>query len=143
MQTKRDTDIVDWIGRLGAAGAEHVMRRFGVGRRWTYSWLNRLVAEGLLERRNVTYGQAGIYVASEQGLLRCGLSRLEVHRVTQAGLVHDREVASVAVEFHAALRGRWVISERELSIGGGAEGTLDRFGEDRATLRGRARPSLA
>jgi hypothetical protein len=69
----------------------------------------------------------GANVASKQGLLRCGLSRLEVHRVTEAGLVHDSEVASVAVELHSALRGRRVISERELSIEGGDEGALDRL----------------
>ena len=32
MQTTRDQEIVDWIGRLGAAGAEHVMGRFVMGR---------------------------------------------------------------------------------------------------------------
>jgi hypothetical protein len=28
MQTKKDAEIVGWIGRIGAAGAEHVMARF-------------------------------------------------------------------------------------------------------------------
>jgi hypothetical protein len=32
MQTHRDAEIVDWIGRLGAAGAEHVMSRFSLSR---------------------------------------------------------------------------------------------------------------
>ena len=29
MQTEKDAEIVGWIGRVGAAGAEHVMRRSG------------------------------------------------------------------------------------------------------------------
>ncbi len=28
MHTERDAEIVAWVGRLGAAGAEHVMERF-------------------------------------------------------------------------------------------------------------------
>ena len=31
MHTERDTEIVDWLGRVGAAGAEHVMERFAMG----------------------------------------------------------------------------------------------------------------
>ena len=37
MHTERDSAIVDWVGRIGAAGAEHVMHRFGMGRSWTYT----------------------------------------------------------------------------------------------------------
>jgi hypothetical protein len=32
MHTGRDAEIVDWIGRLGAAGAEHVIGRFAMSR---------------------------------------------------------------------------------------------------------------
>jgi hypothetical protein len=31
VQTARDREIVDWIGWLGTAGAEHVTARFGMG----------------------------------------------------------------------------------------------------------------
>jgi excisionase family DNA binding protein len=36
MQTKKDAEIVGWIGRIGAAGAEHVMGRFTMGQSWAY-----------------------------------------------------------------------------------------------------------
>ena len=39
MQTRRDAEIVDWVGRLGAAGAEHVMGRFDMG----HIWINQFV----------------------------------------------------------------------------------------------------
>jgi hypothetical protein len=57
VQTERYREIVDWIGRVGAAGAQHVMRRFGMGRSWGYA---RLVADGLLEQRSVLYRQARV-----------------------------------------------------------------------------------
>lgn len=34
MQTHRDAEIVGWLGRIGAASAEHVMARFQMGRSW-------------------------------------------------------------------------------------------------------------
>ncbi len=36
MQTEKDAEIVGWVGRVGAAGAEHVMGRFGMRRSWAY-----------------------------------------------------------------------------------------------------------
>jgi hypothetical protein len=32
MQTQKDAEIVGWLGRIGAASAEHVMDRVGMGR---------------------------------------------------------------------------------------------------------------
>ncbi len=53
MQTERDAEIVDWVGRIGAAGAEHVMARFGMGRSWAYARLSRLVERSLHEARRL------------------------------------------------------------------------------------------
>ncbi len=55
MKTKKDAEIVGWIGRVGAAGAEHVMGRFGISRTRAYACLSRLVASGLLEQRALLY----------------------------------------------------------------------------------------
>ena len=85
MQTNRDKEIVDWIGGLGAAGAEHVMRRFAMGRTSAYARLNSLVAGGLLEHRQLLYGKPGLYLASAEGLRWCGLERLGIYRVSAAG----------------------------------------------------------
>jgi hypothetical protein len=41
--------IAGWIGRVGAAGAEHAMDRFAISRTRAYSSLSRLVASSLLE----------------------------------------------------------------------------------------------
>jgi hypothetical protein len=37
MQTEKDAAIVDWLGRIGAASAEHVMARFGRRRPVTHA----------------------------------------------------------------------------------------------------------
>lgn len=34
MQTDKDAEILAWVGRVGAAGAERVMGQFGTGRSW-------------------------------------------------------------------------------------------------------------
>jgi len=85
VQTERDAEIVDWVGRLGAAGAEHAMARFGMGRSWAYARLNRLVEDGLLEQRQLLHRQPGLYVATSEGLRWCGLQRLGVHRLSVGG----------------------------------------------------------
>lgn len=114
MQTHRDKEIVDWIGRLGAAGASHVMRRFAMGRTTSYARLNGLVADGLLVHRTILYGEPGLYLAAADGLRWCGLERLGVFRISAAGFVHAREVASAAVEIGGALPGWRLMGEREL-----------------------------
>jgi hypothetical protein len=116
MQTPRDKQIVHWIGRLGAAGAGHVMRRFAMGRTTTYARLNGLVTDGLLVHRTILYGEPGLYMASAEGLRLCGLERLGVYRLSAAGFVHAREVASAAVEIGGALPGWSLMSERELRV---------------------------
>lgn len=114
MQTERDKEVVDWVGRLGAAGAQHVRRGFGMGRTTSYTRLNGLVEDGLLAHRTILYGEPGLYVASANGLRWCGLERLGVYRLSAAGFVHAREVATAAVEIGGALTGWRVLSEREL-----------------------------
>ena len=62
MQTRMDAEIVGWIGRIGAASAEHVIARFVMSRTRTYARLSRLVVSGLLEQRSLLYRQPGLYV---------------------------------------------------------------------------------
>jgi predicted HTH transcriptional regulator len=49
--TKRDREIVRWIGRHGAVQAQHVMTRFSIGRTAAYRRLHELVEFGLRRRR--------------------------------------------------------------------------------------------
>lgn len=112
MQTNRDQEIVDWIGHLGAAGAEHVMRRFNMGRSWAYARLNSLVQGGLLEQRTLLYQQPGLYLATREGLRWCGLQRLGTYRVGPGGFEHTAHVAAIAAD---PLEVGWrVLSERDI-----------------------------
>jgi hypothetical protein len=116
MQTEKDAEIVAWIGRVGAAGAENVMGRCGMGRSWAYARLRRLVSDGLLEHRRLLYGQPGLYVASAEGLRWQGLQRLGVYRVSPGGFQHAQQVATAAVALHRLLPGWEQLSEREIRI---------------------------
>jgi hypothetical protein len=114
MQTEKDAEIVGWLGRLGAAGAEHVMAQFGMGRSWAYARLNRLVADGLLEQKSLLYRKPGLYVATTEGLRWCGLQRLGVYRVGPGGFQHAQEAATAAVALHAGMPGWEILSDREI-----------------------------
>jgi hypothetical protein len=114
MQTEKDQEIVGWVGRVGAAGAEHVMSRFGMGRSWAYARLSRLVADGLLEQKTLLYRQPGLYVATAEGLRWCGLQRLGIYRVGPGGFEHAQQVATAAVALNAGLSAWEVLSEREI-----------------------------
>ncbi|HTZ64329.1 MAG TPA: hypothetical protein VMB51_09515 [Solirubrobacteraceae bacterium] len=114
MYTERDAEIVAWIGGLGAAGAEHVMERFVMGRSWAYARLSRLVLTGLLEQRTLLYRQPGLYVATVQGLRWQGLERLGVYRISPGSFQHAKQLAGVAVALHGRFAGWEVLSEREL-----------------------------
>jgi hypothetical protein len=116
VQTERDAEIVDWVGRLGAAGAEHVMGRFQMGRSWAYARLASLVADGLLEQKQLLHRQPGLYVATAEGLRWRGLQRLGVHPISVGGFEHSRQVASAAVTLHRGLSGWTILSERELRV---------------------------
>jgi hypothetical protein len=114
MQTERDAGIVDWIGRLGAAGAEHVMTRFQMSRSTAYERLNSLTKDGLLEHHAVLFGRPGMYSASSAGLRWQALDRLGICRVRPGGFEHAWQVAQTAVELHRSLSGWDILSEREL-----------------------------
>lgn len=114
MQTRRDAEIVDWIGRLGAAGAEHVMRRFGMSRSTAYERLNLLTKDGLLEHHGVLFARPGMYTATSAGLRWQGLGHLGLGRVRPGGFEHAWQVVQIAVELYLSLPGWEILSEREL-----------------------------
>jgi hypothetical protein len=116
LQTERDAEIVEWVGRLGAAGAEHVMARFHMGRSWAYARLSALVEDGLLEQKQLLHRQPGQYVAAAEGLRWRGLQRLGVYRLSVGGFEHARQVATVAVALHHGLSAWTLLSERELRV---------------------------
>jgi hypothetical protein len=115
VQTERDGQIVDWIGRMGAVGAEHVMRRFAVSRTVAYARLNSLVRDGLLEHHAILYARPGMYTASNAGLRWQGNQRLGGHRLSPGGFEHAWQLVQAAVEIEGGLpAGSSLISEREI-----------------------------
>jgi len=124
MHTEKDAEILGWIGRVGAAGAEHVMRRFKMSRSCSYEHLSRLVWHGLLEQKVLLYRKPGLYVATAEGLRRAGLERLPLYRVSSGGFEHAREVAAGAAHLYERFPDWEVLSERELRVEEGDRGEL-------------------
>jgi hypothetical protein len=116
MHTEKDGEIVAWIGRIGAAGAEQVMERFAMGRSWAYARLSRLVLAGLLEQRTLLYRRPGLYIATAEGLRWQGLQRLGVFRVGAGGFEHARQLAMAAVALERGLPGWRLLGEREIRL---------------------------
>jgi hypothetical protein len=117
MQTEKDAEIVGWLGRIGAASAEHVMARFAMGRSWAYSRLGRLVRDGLLEHKRLLYGKPGLYVATAEGLRWTFNERLGAYRLGPGGFQHAWELAEAAVALHNALPDHEQLSDREIRVG--------------------------
>jgi hypothetical protein len=144
MQTSRDAEIVAWIGRLGAAGAEHVMARFGMSRSMAYHRLGLLERDRLLEHRGVLFGRPGMYTATRMGLRWRSLDRLGVFRVGPGAFEHAWQVAHVAVELHRTMPEWGVLSEREVrSVEADGEGLFASAQVGGGERRGVHRPDLA
>lgn len=88
MQTDRDAKFVSWLARIGAASAEHVMARFGMGRSWAYARLSLLVRDGLLEQKRLLYGKPGLYVSTAEGVRWTFNERLGAYRLGPGGFQH-------------------------------------------------------
>lgn len=112
--SKRDAEIVGWIGRIGAAAVDHVSERFEMGEKVAYGRLKMLANEGLLCRHNLLYQRPGLFVATAAGLRWRGLARLGVVRLNPGSFEHAWEVARAAVALHFALPGWDVLGEREI-----------------------------
>jgi hypothetical protein len=122
MQTDRDAEIVDWIGRLGAAGAEHTMHRFEMSRSVAYDRLGTLV-RGLLAHHTILYARPGMYVATSAGLRWQGNECLGRYSLSPGGFEHAWQIARAAVEIETTVDEDWILlSERgiraaELEVG--------------------------
>lgn len=114
MRTGMDAGIVCWVGRLGAASAEHVATRFGIDRRVARERLTSLHREGLLERVEGPDASHGLYWASLAGLRCFGLERFGVWREGLEGVEHAWLVAQVAVQLGLGLPDWDVLSAREI-----------------------------
>lgn len=114
MLTERDAQIVDWLGRIGAAGAMHVSERFGMHLRIAHERLRSLIRAGMLEHDAILWRRPGVYLATRRGLRWQGLGRLTVARITPGGFEHAWQVATTAVALHGALPEWRLLGEREI-----------------------------
>lgn len=114
MLTDRDGEIVDWIGRLGAAGAKHVEVRFGMKDITAYRRLAGLVRDELLAHHCLLYQRPGLYVATRKALRWRGPSGLAVYTITPGTFEHTWQVAGTAAALARDLSSWQVWSEREL-----------------------------
>lgn len=114
MQTNRDADIVEWLGRMGAAGAEHVGERFGLGVRTVYRRFSLLKADGLIEHHQLLYHFPGMYSATRRGLRWRGLGRFLVFEASPGKFEHTWRATGAAVALHQGLPDWRLLSEREI-----------------------------
>lgn len=145
MNTRRDAEIVAFIGSLGAAGAVHVRERFGMSGDSAYRRLRLLRGEGLVCVHRVLWGRPGLYTATRAGLRWQGLERLGVTRLGPGSFEHAWELASAAVALERRLPGHELVGERLLRIREHDEGLIAsvvvaRLAGGRAVLH---RPDLA
>jgi hypothetical protein len=109
-----DAEIVGWIGRLGAAGVQHVMARFALRRSWAYERVTELTRDGLLVQNRILYQRPGLYVATGRALRWHGLGGLGVCKVSASKFEHAWHSADVAAALAVGLPDWRVLSEREI-----------------------------
>lgn len=114
MLSDRDAQITEWIGRVGAVGAEHVSQRFGMAICPAYKRLSLLVEHGLIEYRAILHRRPGMYSATRMGLRWQGLGRLSVFQVRPVSYEHAWHVATAATALHRELPDWRLIGEREV-----------------------------
>jgi hypothetical protein len=143
--TDRDTQIVRWVGVLGAAGAEDIMGRFGMGRTVVYRRLRVLVQAGLLDRVRLLHAQPALFIATREGLAFAGLPNVQPAAVGPASVRHWTLCARLAVILETVERGYRVWGEPQLRAAEHAAGhpiasaTLGTLPDGRPRLR---RPDL-
>ena len=118
---RRDRQLVEWIGRLGAVEVRQVGERFGVGRSVAYGLVARLIEAGLLERLALLQGEPALIRATADGLSFAGLG-LRVAQVRLGELRHWTAVADVVLWAERAYGPENVITERELRFAEQLEG---------------------
>jgi hypothetical protein len=101
--TDRDRSVVCWIAAIGAARAQDVMARFGMGRTVAYRRLGELVAQRVLRAVRFSVAQP-LYVATREALAWAGLEDDEPAHVGIATARHWALCAQLAVVLERAER---------------------------------------
>jgi hypothetical protein len=111
---QRDAEIVEWIGRLGAAGVGHVVAHMGISRKTAYTQLGTLTKSGLLMQHRILHLRPALLTATRKGLRWRGLSGLGTCEVSAARFEHAYQIADAAVALAAGLPDWQILSEREI-----------------------------
>ncbi|HEY5197435.1 MAG TPA: hypothetical protein VIJ51_10465 [Solirubrobacteraceae bacterium] len=106
--------ILDWIARIGAAGAADVATRFELSPAQARARLQACRRAGTIDAVKLLHGQPALYVATPAGLRAAGLAELRPCGVSPSGFAHLREVARTAVALERDQPGLTVVGEREL-----------------------------
>ena len=109
--TKKDRELLTWMGQMGYVSCEQVMKKTGVARSAAYWRLHRLVESKYI--RHISYGryEAGIYatnVFTESG----GILLAPLRKASPYNIRHNLTVVDVSLAL--SRQGEW-ISEREFS----------------------------
>jgi hypothetical protein len=121
--TERDREIVDWVARVGAVGADDVRVAFRTGRTVAYRRLARCVDFGVLGQVRLLYGEPSLYVATPTGLRWVGREVLRPAQLTPGGFAHAQACARLAAAFEGSGRYR-VLGERAIRAHERAGGRL-------------------
>jgi hypothetical protein len=111
--TKRDQEIVKWVGRHGAVQAQHVMTRFSIGQTVAYRRMHELVKYGLTRRHRLLYNDAGLLTATPDGLRWADLERLTPARISLVLLPQTIALAALAALLESDLTNEMLLSDRE------------------------------
>ena len=114
MNVELDIEIVEWIAKLGAAGAGHVAAHFGLARETTYRRFGVLAKGGLLVQHRILHERPALHTVTRKGLRWRGLSGLGVCNVSPARFEHWWQIADAAVALAAGLSDWRIHSDREI-----------------------------
>lgn len=110
--SRRDREIVRWVGRLGAATVDQVRERFDLGRTVAYRRVAACIEGGLLDRVYLLHGEPALLRATPRGLryadlalpvarlgpelaghwLACGWAAVRLSAGEEAELLSEREI---------------------------------------------------
>ena len=116
MSNEINSNIVDWIGRLGAASAADVGAHVGIAPSEARARLGACTRAGQLRAARLLHGEPALYVATRAGLRSVGLEALAPCRVSTTGFAHLSACARLAVALERSQPDARLASERELRL---------------------------
>lgn len=119
--SRRDRELVRFVGVHGAVAIEHVMAALGVGRTAAYRRVAACIEAGLLERIGLLRGEPSLLRATRAGLRYAGLG-LGVATVSPGSVDHWLRCATTALELGEEFGSDRILGERELVLAERIEG---------------------